>query len=221
MSDKQYNPISCEHKKPNGLTAWNWFSEEQGSGPELDYKVNIAVCMNCGEIRVSGWRWDGGSAHKDHFNEILHIYHPDAIDAIIKQANYFNEEAKWGRVNPSENGGGAVWVKASERIPEGHAADYHWRFTHSRKPIVCVFHIAINTLVMEYNNTRARFNFSDVEWLDESAADAGSGKEEVDFAEWCRNNYQQAAGGWRTWPVDPEEFFTDEQLYDIFKKQNK
>lgn len=46
-----------------------------------------------------------------------------------------------------------------------------------------------------------------------------SGKEEaVAFAEWCRNNYQQAVGGWRTWPVDPEGFFTDEQLYEIYKQ---
>jgi hypothetical protein len=95
----EYNPIGCEHKLRNGLSAWMFQSERSGSGPEMNECVGVCVCRNCGEIRIVGYKWDGKSNHTDRFNEIIHVHHPDAIDAIIKQANYFNEDAKWCRAD--------------------------------------------------------------------------------------------------------------------------
>lgn len=99
MESKEYNPIGCEHKLPNGLSAWMFQSESTGSGPEMNYCVDYHVCGKCGEIRIAGYKWDGKSNHTNRFNEIIHVYHPNAIDAIIKQANFFNEEAKWCRAD--------------------------------------------------------------------------------------------------------------------------
>lgn len=98
MQEKEYNPIGCDHKKPNGFSAWSIQSGESGSGPDIDVDVHVMVCRLCGKIKVAGRRWDGKSRHVDRFSEEFHIYHPDAIDAIIKQANFYNEDAKWQRV---------------------------------------------------------------------------------------------------------------------------
>ena len=72
----EYNPIGCEHKWPNGLSAWMFQSERSGSGPEMNECVGYQVCANCGEIRIVGYKWDGKSNHTDRFNEIIHIHHP-------------------------------------------------------------------------------------------------------------------------------------------------
>lgn len=109
MSDNKYNPVACEHKLPNGFSAWSFQSEEQ-SNLGGQNKVSIHVCMLCGEISIGGYRPSKDETHTNSFHEVFHICHPDAIDAIIKQANYYNEGAKWGRVG----NGGAVWVKASD-----------------------------------------------------------------------------------------------------------
>ena len=98
MQEKEYNPIGCNHEKPNGFSAWSIQSRKMGSGPKMDVDVHTMVCLKCGDIRVVGRRWDVKKDKADHFNETFHIYHPKAIDAIIKQANFYNEEIKWQRV---------------------------------------------------------------------------------------------------------------------------
>jgi hypothetical protein len=96
--NKEYNPVSCEHKLPNGFTAWHFQSEEQ-SNLDGANKVSIHVCLLCGEISIGGYRPGKDEKHSNSFHEKFNISHPLAIDAIIKQANFYNEEAKWCRAN--------------------------------------------------------------------------------------------------------------------------
>ena len=93
-----YNPIMCEHKLPNGLTAWHFQSEEQSNLGGAN-KVSIHVCALCGEISIGGFRPSKNEKHTNSFHETFDICHPDAIDAIIKRANFYNEKAKWGRID--------------------------------------------------------------------------------------------------------------------------
>lgn len=95
----EYNPGICNHKRPNGFTAWQMQSESSGSGPDFDEHVTICVCVLCGDINISGRKWDSKSKQTNRFNETFHVYVPKAIDAIVKQANFYNEEAKWSRID--------------------------------------------------------------------------------------------------------------------------
>jgi hypothetical protein len=94
----EYNPIGCKHKHTNGFSSWQFQSEEQSNLGGAN-KVSIHVCSLCGEISVGGYRPSKDEKHINSFHEKFNIYSPSAIDAIIKQANFFNEETKWGRVD--------------------------------------------------------------------------------------------------------------------------
>lgn len=99
----KYNPAWCEHKLPNGLSAWQFQSEEQcnvNGGPN---KVTIHVCLHCGSINIGGYRTSKDGKSTNRFNETFHIYFQDAIDAIIKQANFYNEEVIWGRIGRNQD----------------------------------------------------------------------------------------------------------------------
>lgn len=272
MSDNQYNPVACEHKLPNGFSAWQFQSEEQ-SNLGGQNKVSIHVCLLCGEISIGGYRPSKDETRTNSFHEVFHICHPDAIDAIIKQANYYNEGVKWGRVNPSESTevppmrpedheqveinkaagmpdyeasfksgytagrdagykkgereGGAVWVKATERLPaqggidnkvivrgllnEQGYANHHFVAYGFRN-----FSKVKQEMYFEYGSKS--FLTNDVEWLDESGTAAGSGKEEaVKFVEWVRSYCPQIYNGW----MHDGKQYTTAQLYDIYKQKNK
>lgn len=99
---KEYNPGVCTHKRTNGFTAWQMQSDSSGSGPNFDEHVTICVCVLCGNIKISGRKLDSKTQQVNRFNETFHVYVPEAIDAIIKQANYYNEEAKWSRMQANE-----------------------------------------------------------------------------------------------------------------------
>lgn len=84
---EEYDPIGCEHKKQNGLSAWMFQSEFNSSlGGNCAHKVVVSVCGKCGELKIWGHH-DG-----NHFHEEFSIDHPDAIAAIVKQANWINEK---------------------------------------------------------------------------------------------------------------------------------
>lgn len=112
----EYDPINCEHKLPTGLTAWQFQSEEQSNLNGGPNKVAIFVCIECGEISIGGYR-TGVTGDHNSFDEHFNITYPDAIDAIIKQANYFNEQVKWGRIDQVD------------------AADYASRLVEARQEI--------------------------------------------------------------------------------------
>jgi hypothetical protein len=112
---EQYNPVMCEHKLPTGLSAWQFQSEEQSNLGGAN-KVIIHVCVLCGEISIGGYRPSKDETHTNSFHETFNICHPDAIDAIIKQANFYNEEVKWTRVTqPPSTTQGAVSEDAHEK----------------------------------------------------------------------------------------------------------
>lgn len=197
MEDKQipeYNPVVCEHKLPNSMTAWSFQSELSSNigGPN---KVIVHVCMLCGEISIGGFRPSKDEKHVNRFHEEFNIYHPDAIDAIIKQANFYNEEAKWGRIEASESAAAsAVWVKASERlplhkaffnIPDGYKKDCYFpvRIDGNKYWMAEIFDEALKddpepkySITVKSNGIEEYFSdqWHRIEWLDESGAAAQS-----------------------------------------------
>lgn len=80
-----YDPIGCDHKKANGWTAWHLYSESQTTGTEEYPYSYLFVCEKCGDIKVSG-------RHRGvFFEQIVNIHWGDALEAMLKQANYLNE----------------------------------------------------------------------------------------------------------------------------------
>lgn len=92
MTDPEYNPLSCNHKKDNGFSAYDLLSHSSGSGPEWMREFNLLVCLKCGEIKVSGKNLVDGKI--EHFSEEFSIYYPDAVAAIVKNCNYMNSETE-------------------------------------------------------------------------------------------------------------------------------
>lgn len=90
LEEEKYEPIYCDHKKPNGFSAYDLQSHSSGSGPEWMREFNYWVCLNCGEIKVSGKNLVDDKIQ--YFSEELSIYMPDAIAAIVKNCNYMNAE---------------------------------------------------------------------------------------------------------------------------------
>lgn len=176
--EKKYDPIGCQHKHYNGFSSWSFQSESSGSGPETDYHVSILVCQLCGEIRITGRRWDGKSKHVDHFCEEFNIYHPFAIDAIIKQANFFNEDEIWGRLPSAVEG--PVWVSPLVKQPENFPDDWfmkHWRYASD--------HYKLDTDLFEVKDGglckkggTGKLEWHEIEWLYETETTDQSGSEE-------------------------------------------
>lgn len=119
MSKNNYNPAGCEHKLPNGFGAWVFQSEETGSGEDYNYSVHVVVCRLCGTIRVAGFRQDN-KGKLNRFSEMFDIHATDAIDAIVKYANYIHEEEVWCRRKEAQTG--AVWVKGGPTEQKKHFA---------------------------------------------------------------------------------------------------
>lgn len=112
MEKQNYSPATCEHKLPNGFGAWMFHSGSSGSGPDLYYDVHVSVCRLCGTIRVGGFRQDK-AGKLNRFSEELSIHAAEAIDAMIKYANYIHGEEVWGRVQPGRGDG---MMKATDTV---------------------------------------------------------------------------------------------------------
>jgi len=95
-TSKEYEPVTCVHKLPNGFSSWAFHSEESGSGPNFYCDVSVCVCSQCGTIRVAGFR-QGKDGNMNRFNEEINIHSATAIDAIIKYANYIHGGEVWAR----------------------------------------------------------------------------------------------------------------------------
>lgn len=80
-----YAPIGCDHKKANGWTAWELYSESECTGAAYSAQY-LMVCAKCGDIKLSG--------HEEgkRYEYIFNIHWPEALRAIIKQANFICEE---------------------------------------------------------------------------------------------------------------------------------
>ncbi|HYE53684.1 MAG TPA: hypothetical protein VD996_02535 [Chitinophagaceae bacterium] len=59
------------------------------------------------------------------------------------------------------------WVKASERLPEAHASEVHWRYSHNKKPVLDNCRWVIDRLVVEKANTYTRVLAEYLEYLEE------------------------------------------------------
>jgi len=114
---------------------------------------------------------------------------------------------------------GAAWVNASERLPEPfnvvpckytpdspdprRDTELHWGFVSKEGKWDC-----------EWQNHQ-------IEWLDESAP---SKEDAVGFLEWATFKYvhyfDDNTQCW-SWVNDGENYYTTEQLYDLFKQTNK
>src|ERR1700743_1711789 len=126
---EEYSPIGCDHKQKKGqftgFTAFQFFSEESGSGPDFSHCVSTCVCMLCGEIRRVGHRT---TARKiDSLDEIFDISHPDAVAAIVKACNYMNSESdgfdpfirKSEAVHLNQKKGPVLrWYSVDDNMPE-------------------------------------------------------------------------------------------------------
>jgi hypothetical protein len=214
----EYNPIGCEHKLPNGFTAWQMQSESSGSGPDFDEHVTICVCTLCGDISISGRKRDSKLQHTNRFNENFHVYVPDAIDAIIKQANFFNEEVKWGRL--TDKPAGAVWEKGAPTELKQHFA---------RVPSVIEDNVIYDAVIWPTSNPDYwwaighGFKFSIhkdkvVEWLDEQATPNNDAIEFAGFAvQKCF--FDEEYGLWEAYDEKSDPFrFTSEELYQLYQK---
>lgn len=84
---REFYPIGCDHKKPNGLSAMHFLSESSGSS--CFQQERLFVCMKCGDISVSGQYADG----KNHFDYTGHVIIRECIAAIVRQAAFFNEQS--------------------------------------------------------------------------------------------------------------------------------
>lgn len=90
--EEGYDSIACDHKLPNGFSAWHIYSMSTGNGPDFAHDVHTSVCSKCGDIRRAGYRMEGQKV--DHFDEQFDVNHPDAVFAIVKQCNYMCREVE-------------------------------------------------------------------------------------------------------------------------------
>ena len=174
MEDKQipeYNPVTCEHKHANGFSAWSFHSEEQSNIGGAN-KVSIHVCLLCGEISIGGYRPAKDESHTNHFSETFNIYHAPAIDAIIKQANFYNEKEIWGRLHPSESAGVKGPVEMVQDLLDFMAECKGSNISPESRLISIENHL--QKIVALAGS--------------ESPTAAGDGKEEKAFAEWLSEN---------------------------------
>jgi hypothetical protein len=88
----EYKPLYCNHKKPNGFSSYDLLSHSSGSGPNMMREFNLWVCLQCGEVKVSGKNLVDGKI--EYFKEEFSIYYPDAVAAIVKNCNYMNKETE-------------------------------------------------------------------------------------------------------------------------------
>lgn len=217
----KYDPIGCQHKLGNGFSAWSFQSEEQ-SNLGGQNKVSIHVCLLCGEINIGGYRPSKDEKHVNSFHETFHIYHPDAIDAIIKQANFFNEESKWGRV--SDKPAGSAWVKASRyvcndsgfrpaRIETNVGAKYAYVILFVSKGNGEAFISDGGNVVSQYNDRWEKY-----EILDESGT--GDNKDVIEFAEWILEEeyYGEDDKWWLNAYSEGAESFTTAHLYQLWQQ---
>jgi hypothetical protein len=85
-----YNPIWCDHRKPNGLSGYTLLSHSSGSGPDMQHEKNVSICLLCGNIRISGHELKEGRLHR--YDEEISIDLPVAVQAIVKNCNFMNTE---------------------------------------------------------------------------------------------------------------------------------
>lgn len=194
----EYNPINCDHKLPNGFTAWQFQSEEQSNLNGGPNKVAVYVCLNCGEISIGGYRTGADGSHNS-FDEHFSICSPDAIDAIIKQANFYNEEVKWGRVNegpPAPHG--VVWVNPNDRLPQTGS-------------IVLVEYTSGYYERKEFTGLSAWWKKNIKQWLDELTSNHCDA---VEFHDWVAAN---------EWEINTraQVTHTTEQLYELYQQSKK
>jgi hypothetical protein len=111
----------------------------------------------------------------------------------------------------------AVWVKASERLPK-EAGQITWRWLDKEAA-----YSGFNGTAFVYDKGGAQVDMLyaiEIEWLDESPAAAGDGKEAIDFefTEWAQMSFYnfQRGLGW-SHSCFPGHYYTTAQLYDIFK----
>lgn len=88
----EYNPITCNHRKKNGLTGYTLLSHSSGSGPDIQHEKNVQICLLCGTIRISGRELINGQFHR--YNEEVSIDLPEAVSAIVKNCNFMNAETE-------------------------------------------------------------------------------------------------------------------------------
>lgn len=94
--ENKYSPVGCEHKLPNSLSSWIFQSDETASGEGFNHSVHVSVCKLCGTIKIGGFR-QGKDGNMNRFCEEIDIHSSEAIDAIIKCANFIHEEEVWCR----------------------------------------------------------------------------------------------------------------------------
>lgn len=92
-SKEEYNPIYCDHKKPNGFSAYDLQSHYSGSGPEHGKEVKIFVCLKCGRIKI--WGKEIIDDKWQYFSEEFSIDHPVAVSAIVKNCNFMHKETDY------------------------------------------------------------------------------------------------------------------------------
>lgn len=94
VQQEEYNPISCDHKKKSGrlegFSAFELLSHSSGNGPDNGYENSISVCRECGTIKIYAKQLVKGKW--EIFQHEFTIDYPDAIAAIVKQANWMNQE---------------------------------------------------------------------------------------------------------------------------------
>lgn len=223
--ESNYQPAGCEHKLPSGLSAWVFQSEESGSGPDMYFDVHVCVCRLCGSVRVGGFRQDK-EGKLNRFSEEIDLHAAEAIDAIVKYANYIHGEKVWGRLNAQA---GAKWVKASERLPEkgGKENSVVVRGVfkepgYNEWPFVAYGYRNFNPekQQMYFELGSKSYLTNDVEWMDESPSRESDA---VGFAEWL-NDYAFKSAKGDAWVIRGSAhlgLYSCDQLYAIFKQQNE
>lgn len=147
-------------------------------------------------------------------------------EEMEKQVNYPKVNEEQYKVRKEFDGrhvqrSGAVWVKASDRLP-GFKTPVKWRLDgiERNKGKVIVVYMATG---------ESPAFLSDYEWLDESGTAAGREEgqkllgqvDPVDFAKWMlqydfETKYTKSGKAWICPRIYPEEQFTTEQVYDLF-----
>jgi hypothetical protein len=87
MKTNEFYPIGCDHKKPDGFSAWSFMHESSGSSEFQTSRV--FVCLKCGDFSVSGTPADG----KRFFNYEGHVIIKREFAAMLRQAAFFNEQS--------------------------------------------------------------------------------------------------------------------------------
>jgi hypothetical protein len=220
QQEKKYQPACCEHKLPNGLGSWMFHSESSGSGPDMYHNVHVSVCLQCGTIRIGGFRQSKGGK-TNRFNEEFSIHATEAIDAMVKYANYIHEAEVWGRL--PQQLGTAIWVKASARLPDksGHIT---WRWLD--KTEAYAGYDEKKGFIFGTGGARVDPTYySEIEWLDEETGQSNKDDANVSKEQFLSLNKWLSDGGYsydgEYYYNEANDFFTPEQLYEQYNQQKE